>query len=704
MIEPLITVSHHKQTEISEILWTEWEKIYVMIEAKFELPNEEPEDGYFLVTLGCFYFFTKRIIGRPEFIAKYSLLDCKCLHLSNTGDFELEFENSFISIKTHNGPEIAYILINLLNQLLYDLPEIERMKIHPPLNEELINFKKRPLNLLRNRCLLFAHYYDYYQPYTGSFDYFDKWEKDKDNVLYIGNHFHAERYSTAIGHAISWESEIDTVNFQNFIALGFSKILSTILENSIHINKIVFSYYDEEIPILDIKHVHENKILKFWFLKCNPEMIINFFNKSTKGIPNPINEINISGTEFKKKEFEEFINGIIKFNSTKNLKKIRLSNLTFKKFPFENISNLINNTEKLQSLIFSKIEIDCTKCLEIICKTPSNLKSIIFDQMSFESIIDFKNINLPSKLLLFSVNFSTFTPESFLSLIQLITFKKVFIPFIFQAQALDITPQCYQKLTEVDWSKCYPNLCEIDWSGNSIPKLSSINFFEFLFTQKLLRNLILYNIYLKNTMEFWKNLIKLVISIQLPGLSVGGKFPGSIFLNLIKWLGEATFLRRLQLRCPSTHDEGLIQFSKIIQNMPNLNEVMADGFRPTKIESLIEFWSQVNKHPTIHACDLPEYDMKVLKLKKKKLPKNFQEIYNNLLNKSRPSTINQRVEFMIQIIEERLEQFNPKNDINNIFSETANMEWSDDDDNNQEEKMNKKKKKKINLFKILIIH
>jgi len=700
MITPYLSAPEGKVDEISQILWTSWESILVAIDCRFELPHEEETEtvnGYFIFTIGAMYFFEKKAIGRPEYRGKYSILDCRVFHLKPSGSFELEFDEFWINIDTNNGKEVAKVMVAYLDEIFYDIPGFNRMSVIPPIDGRESTIKSRPNNALKNRALLLAHFYDYYQPFTGCFGYFDKWEEEKDPMILIGSHFHSEKFSTAIGHAIAWDPCIDTINFQNFAAPEITRILSAVLENSIFIDRVVFSYYKKEkLPEIEIKHVHSNKVKKFWFVKCCSSMILDFFKNTIKDLPSPIPEINISKTQFKTSEFSELLSSISRSTPSRQAKKLRFSSLTCSKYPFDDLQRLVKNMDKLQSVCFTNLEGDATDFLSCVCAAQTSLKSLIIERMTFTQKIDIKSTRTPPLLLLLSINFCAFNPSSFKSLINFVTCRPVQIPFILQAQALDITPASYQKLAEVDWTKCYPNLSEIDWSGNSIPKVSSLNFFDFLFTQKYLRHLILYNIHLKNTSEFWANLLRLVTALRLPGLTIGGKFPGSIFMNLINGLKDTPFIRRLQLRCPATHDEGLTAFQESITHMPEISEVLADGFRPTNKEVFFNFWRMISTIPTIHSCDYPTYDMKVLRLKKKNLPPDMKEVFKIIESKSRPSTVRQRVEYMTAIVEERLGtgQTNNHEQYNNIFTETAAMECDDDDDDAQEKRMKKKKKNK----------
>ena len=679
--DSFITISRGKLDRIKKMMWSDHETILVAVEAKSIVPESGLIDGYFVCSIGALYIFKEKSFTDPEFITKFTVLDCQKMNFKSKGTIEFELNSFDITVQTDHTEDIAKVIARYEQRMFWNLNFIQIMEFDPPVDLGDYKIEKRIPNSLRDRCILLAHFYNYYQEDKTVFDYFDKWESKPSSILTLGGHFKAGVFAPAIGHALAWENSIENLTVQSLRKPFIGRTLSAVIENATRINKIIFTFYPKEkLPEFELKHIHNMRVKKYWFSRCSSEMLNMFFNSSAGGLTENMEELSIARIKINSADFVDIVSGICRCKSARKSKKLRFSTIRNKDtvFPFDDVTRLLKNMDNLQSIIFTDIDIEGSELLKACCDAQSNVKIIKIEYATFNKAIDVKRTKLPPHLVLLSVSHSEFMkPAALASLMYFLTRKDATIPFIFQAQSITLKKEAYAAFEEIEMEKCRPNLLEFDWSGNTIPKSMAKKMYEFLTTQTKLRCLVFQNIKLQNTEQFWKYLTRLVVNQRIIGLEVTGKFPGSIFTKFIEWLGDATFMQRLNLRCQACHDEGLVTFANTIKKMPELREVYGDGFRPATLDSFMTFWKTVLDHPKIHSCEVPSYDLKVMR--KEKIPNTpeLKELVGKIKEKGSPTTLLQRAQIMSDQVEKAADL---DSTLMSCFTIKFNESWSGESD------------------------
>jgi hypothetical protein len=86
----------------------------------------------------------------------------------------------------------------------------------------------------------------------------------------------------------------------------------------------------------------------------------------------------------------------------------------------------------------------------------------------------------------------------------------------------------------------------------------------------------------------------------------------------------------------------------LISCLPSLAEVSGDDFSPTRADTFYRLWGAIDRHPRIKANDCPNKDFLRLKLKLSALSREHRELLARVKRRSRPSTVAQRREFVVQ--------------------------------------------------------
>jgi hypothetical protein len=239
---------------------------------------------------------------------------------------------------------------------------------------------------------------------------------------------------------------------------------------------------------------------------------------------------------------------------------------------------------------------------------------------------------------------------------------------------LVIRPTFYADLATLEFDSLNPNLCEFDWSLNRLPATDSARYlFAFLFTQKKLRLLTMNDIGIEAPMDFLKSITQLINALPLPGLDLSSTdVPVDVLQMFLQALGAMPHLRRLGFPNSNGGDAGIAALAEAITQLPDLTEIVADGFKCASVEQLAAFWRTVALRETLVACDLPVNDLKYLELDEEQLEPEFRETFDLLREKARPSTLEQRVELTRDYLR-REEAFDTSGD---IFVKTSVMGWT----------------------------
>lgn len=700
----LIKVDDKILQEMVKLRWFELETPLIACPITFRLkPSESSTGGLLLFTRGAIYILNKKVFSAATLFKKFHLLDCESFTITQTY-IELVFkENRFnpessgdLEIKSNFSIQIATIMLRVFNELTFGVTSEQFFNINlnfdvPESILQEVVVKKRPSQALKMRAIFFCHFYNLCYDHISSVNYFDIYDNNVLPHIVITQALQPGNFSKAYGHAIAWESSITTIIFKGFKLPSFSDILNTILQNAIGFKVLAFLEYLSPIQNkFDFSGLTQLKITN-WTLRQNNCQFINYFLNQLKSLNLPIETLNVLDTVFSNEhECIEFFETISRNRSTSLIETLYISKMISRPFPFGSFQRFISTAHNLKTLIFSSIDIDATKLLKILCSQPmKNLERLVITRMQFRTIIDsneeMSNLRLPSNLLYINVSGCFFTTSSLRFLLYFITKDPFEIPFIFEANEISVKTGFYNCLSKLNFEKINPNICEVSWNLNSIPSDSARFFFAFLFTQKRLRMLSLVKTRSENPTQLLKFVMQLITSLHLPAIDISFGTKNStdqavdpeIYLQFIAALGQASFLRRIGLANAELGDEGLNLFKDVINNLPSLTEITADGFYPQKRDSFVGFWESVVKHPSIKAVDKPSNDY--ISLRDQKILTNedrttFHPVFSEIRKMPKASNSIQREEFIKILINENKLTNNP-----DVFLGTTQVDWQKND-------------------------
>jgi hypothetical protein len=90
----------------------------------------------------------------------------------------------------------------------------------------------------------------------------------------------------------------------------------------------------------------------------------------------------------------------------------------------------------------------------------------------------------------------------------------------------------------------------------------------------------------------------------------------------------------------------------LFAELPNLNEIGADGFKAEGRDSVRALWGAISQLPTLVACDLPQRDAKNLNIPLTAFGPEFVESYMVIKAKPRLTTLEQRIDYTLRVIRE----------------------------------------------------
>lgn len=682
----IINVNDKQLQVFKQHTWDESEKIMIAVPCEYKKEKKKFTNGFLVCTYGTNYIFKSKILGLPQFDFVFHLLECNKFHVLQD-KIVLTYDSCIIEIKTENVVDVAALILKMFSEMTWKCNDVEFMKIQTDV--QLPNYKvtQRAPNSLMNRALFLSHFYDSKGEQLHTLEYFKKLEAGKITNLVLSKRFHPGNFAAPFGHAIAWEASLNTLSMQSFGCTKFSRFFDAMLQNSQTIEKVAFTDYKEDAPTFDIVKISSTKVRTFWFLRSTAQIIINFF-LSAQNFPNSMKEILVSHCSFKASEFNDLVTKISRSQSACEVKKILIAKLVMKKFPFDDITRLISFTTFLETLTFREIDTDASEIIRAIAYSSTHLLHLAFTKMVFKTAIP-AGTSPPASLLALNISYCGLTAPAFKSIFEYLCLKPKNTTMLLSAQGLSLKPEAYSTLSELNFGQIYPNISEFDWSGNAIPIESMRFFFAFLFTQKRCHLLMMNEVRPEDKDQFLAYLTKLVVSVPILGLDLCGKYPSKMFIPFLESLHEAQYLRRLKFKNKLAGDAGLAAYQDLIEHLPELVEVGAEGFKPKSVEKLIDFWIAVREHPKIKTCNLPTKDIKALGLPK--IPAELVEIINDLKKRPRLSTTMQRLEYMTTIarknmgIEETDSYTYTTTQDTEIFEKTLTVAW---DDQEEEEELN----------------
>ena len=687
-LEFIHDVDDAKLEIMSSKVWCDLEAPIVAVPLQYSLKLQDNlTNGFLMFTRGAAYIFKSKFIGQPELVSKFSLLNVRRLSL-RPQNLVFEFiNNSTITLKTDDVAPIARAMLTVLYEATYGVTKYINMPIvQKDISFPDITITERPKDALKWRALFLAHYYDIKGEQLFTLDYFDKWEDKQKPTMMLGPSLHPGNFASAYGHAIAWETKIETVVFQSFAPTKYAYFIQALLQNSMTIKRIIYTdYKPKKLPIFNFR-VQNTEVKKWCFLRCCADVILLWADE-TRNLPGNISSVSILNCNFTPEQFTKFANSVQSSHVLNEVHTFDFAKFNIiNSFPYQEITRFCSIATHLESISFRSVDADGTRIFRAICKSHSPIKIIHLNHLQFKSNFKQDEVVLPTTVIHLDVSNSAFTPSSLTSLLQFITLNQQPIPFIFEASSLAIKPECYQALSELHFDQCMPNISEFDWSNNNCPSEQARFLFGFIFTQNRLRLLSLNGITTDNPTTFMQYIIELAQPLNLAGLDIAdtaGKFPPQLFAQFIQALANVKSLKRLNVKNSESGDQGLAALDLVIKSATGLNEVVADGFKPTNPSAICAIWNDIASLPEIKSVDLPSEDMRNLGMQMHRLDQQTLKAFSTLKALPRPSTVEQRDEAMLIQI-----RANQQPDCSSaIFGKAATIEL----DKNYEERIEEQK-------------
>lgn len=686
-LECIHDIDSTKLETMSSKVWCDLEAPIVAVPVQYSLKLQDSlSNGFLMFTRGAVYIFKSKFIGQPELVHKFSLLNVRVFNLRpQTIVFEF-INNSTITLKTDDVAPIAKAMLTVLYESTYGVTKYITL---PTVRKEIsfpdITVNERPKDALKWRALFLAHYYDIKGEQLFTLDYFDKWEDKQKPTIMLGPSLHPGNFASAYGHAVAWETKIDTVVFQSFAPTKYASFIQALLQNSINIERIIYTdYKPKKLPTYSFR-VGKTEVKKWCFLRSCADVVL-LFAEEAKNLPVGLTDLSILNCSFTPEQFSSFVDSVQCSRALSSMLHFDFAKSNIDNFPFHDVTRFCSMTANLESVTFRVLDADGTRLFRAICKSQSRIKVIHLNHLQFRSNFKQDEVILPTTVIHVDVSNSAFTPTSLSSLFQFITKNAHTIPFIFDASNLVIKPECYQALSELRFDQCMPNICEFDWSYNNCPSEQTRFLFAFIFTQNRLRQLSLNGITTDNPTQFLQYIIQLAQPLNLAGLDIAdtaGKFPPQLFAQFIQALAGVKSLKRLNVSHSEAGDQGLAALDMAIKGANGLNEIVADGFKPANPSAICAVWNDIASLPELKSADLPTEDMRNLGMQMHRLDQQTLKAFTTLKALPRPSTIEQRDE--IVLIQIRANQ--QPDCTGTIFARAASIQLNKHNDHIDEQKV-----------------
>jgi hypothetical protein len=345
-----------------------------------------------------------------------------------------------------------------------------RVEAAIPIPEIVI--RTRPYNSLKWRALMMSLYYNVEAECAKTLEYFDKWTRRGSPTFIFGPSLRAGGAAAAYGHAVAWESHLDTIAFQRCAQTRLGHLLSSVLLHATTATRIGFIDFPEDRPpTFDLeKATTATKITRYWFLRCCVPIVINFLEVGRR-IPR-VKEIVMRDVQLTTADFTRLFALFDQSAGMKSIETLAISRVHIKQFPFKDLERFIRVTPCLESITLRSLDCDASHLLKAILQGQNHgLQVLRLSHMQYRTPID-KRLELPRNLTHFDCSMSAFTHDSFRSLFVFLGTQLMPIPIVFQARALVIKPTFYNDLADLDFDSFSENICEFDWSLNRMPNES----------------------------------------------------------------------------------------------------------------------------------------------------------------------------------------------------------------------------------------
>lgn len=455
------------------------------------------------------------------------------------------------------------------------------------------------------------------------------------------------------------------------------------------------------IPDFVFSDVKKTNVKSIFFHDCNFQVISAFLD-SCEHYSCPIEEFAITKSELLVTEVSKVLRCLSLFECFLKIKRIGFLYDKFPQFPVEQLPPFLNLASCLENLVLSDVEADGSQILAAVCSSNSLIKVLKLTNISFHTNYNMSKLQLPAALMFLDLTKSSFSANAFKDVMALITSKrktdlpsnvdKATIDFASDAQknpvlmvkmpSIILNKDGYESFKDFNYKAMESTICEFDWSNNRIPGPVVPFFFKFLNTQKKMRILILNNIRLDKQALFFKKLQEYVLEIKLPGLDMTARLYKKFLFTFYDALKNQTFIRRCCVVGRGGGDDYVLKYTELIKELPNVTEVVADGFLPRNLEFLLELWRAIYNSQSIKANDFPRVDISFLRercsvdIDEKK----FRTMLGNFrTGRSKPSYIMQRADFIIKGIDSRNEDIKDSVPLieSDFFIASCSMPWID---------------------------
>lgn len=666
--------------------WCPLEEPIVATPIEFNKKNKKGfRTGFLMFTRGAIYLFKQKMLHKDlKPPVMHHLLDVRVMTVL-PNEILLEMDDFKLHIKTDHPVQVAAPMIYTLYSSTYGLPTLKVMDIKEQgVSLPTIRLTKRPNDALQWRALFLAHFYGIKGQQLYTMDYFEKFEAKKNSMIVIGPSLHPGNFAAAYGHAIAWESIIQLVYFQSFAPTKFAMFFNSLVDNALNIKRMVFSDYHnpKRLPEFSGAKIAHSSLVTYNFYRVLFPVIYEFVDKE-KFLPQieklSIHKINqLDPANFTKLIDTMEANPCLQ----QTLRYFELARIQLPSYPMDHFTPMFDVFEKLECVNFSYVNIPVDQLLQVISTSKTRIHVIHMTYMQCSNSFTERPdpVILPPYLIHLDLSFCTFSDTAIVSLFKLISMTQFDNPIMLQLIKLDVNPNFIYQLDSIDLARVNPNsILEFDFSANKILAEPSLKLFAYLFTQKALRLVQFNSIEVDDGVTFLKNLMTLITNMQLPGFEVSGNFNAVTFNQFLTALAgmNLQYLRHVGFRHANTGSQGLGALNQLIIALPNLVELVAEGFFP-ELPALGAFWATVAKHPSIKATDLPGEDFKNLGLTLTELPSNLKETFRIIRDsKARAATISKKDEIYLRCFREG----KPLDVSANFFAELAKDNSTYDQDN-----------------------
>ena len=280
-IECIHDIDDSKVEAMCTKVWCDYERPIVAVPLEFTLSDRDSStNGYLLFTRGAAYLFkAKFLTNQPDFVHKFHMLHVKALTIRKQS-LIFEFDTTRITLKTDDAIAIATAMLTVLYESTYGVPNIQLPAIRKEAVFPDVIVNERPKNALKWRALFLAHYYDIKGEQLYTLDYFDKWEDKQKPIIILGPSLHPGNFASAYGHAVAWETKLDSVAFQSFAPTKYSSMIESLLLNACTITRVAYTdYKPKKLPIFNM-HVPKTSVKLWWFLRCCADLILLWAEES----------------------------------------------------------------------------------------------------------------------------------------------------------------------------------------------------------------------------------------------------------------------------------------------------------------------------------------------------------------------------------------------------------------------------------------